>query len=119
MIYGIDSFYGNVINCYCQHLIYEVHFLCRKSKDKICSFHSDCWRRSSIGVELAGEIASDFSDMKVTLVHKGPGLLEYIGEKAVDKTLKWLKSKNVEVKLDQAVNLNGATDGHHKISRTG
>lgn len=57
--------------------------------------------------------------MKVTLVHKGPGLLEYIGEKAVDKTLKWLKSKNVEVKLDQAVNLNGATDGHHKISRTG
>lgn len=70
------------------------------------------------GVELAGEIAVDFPDKKVTLVHKGPRLLEFIGSKAADKTLRWLKSKNVEVKLNQAVNLNSDTDGHNKIYRT-
>ncbi|XP_050899999.1 uncharacterized protein LOC127106737 [Lathyrus oleraceus] len=69
------------------------------------------------GVELAGEIAVDFPDKKVTLVHKGPRLLEFVGAKAADKTLKWLKSKNVDVKLDQAVDLNSASDGH-KIYRT-
>ncbi|KAK7342052.1 hypothetical protein VNO80_24994 [Phaseolus coccineus] len=69
------------------------------------------------GVELAGEIAVDFPNKKVTLVHKGSRLLEFIGEKAGNKTLKWLKSKNVVVKLDQRVNLNGFTDGQ-KIYRT-
>lgn len=63
------------------------------------------------GVELAGEIAVDFPDKKVILVHKGSRLLEFIGAKAGDKTLKWLKSKNVVVKLDQRVNLSGFTDG--------
>lgn len=52
-------------------------------------------------------------------MHKGSRLLEFIGEKASVKTLKWLKSKNVEVKLGQSVDLNGVTetDGH-KIYRT-
>lgn len=68
-------------------------------------------------MELAGEIAVDFPDKKVTLVHKGPRLLEFIGAKAGDKTLKWLKSKNVEVKLEQAVDLKSAADGH-KVYRT-
>ncbi|CAJ1979102.1 unnamed protein product [Sphenostylis stenocarpa] len=69
------------------------------------------------GVELAGEIAVDFPDKKVILVHKGSRLLEFIGEKAGNKTLKWLKSKNVVVKLEQRVDLNGFTDGQ-KIYRT-
>ncbi|KAK2380049.1 apoptosis-inducing factor protein A [Trifolium repens] len=70
------------------------------------------------GVELAGEIAIDFPDKKITLVHKGPRLLEFIGAKAADKTLKWLKSKKVEVKLEQAVDLNSTTDGERKIYQT-
>ncbi|XP_057955688.1 uncharacterized protein LOC131149336 [Malania oleifera] len=63
------------------------------------------------GVELAGEIAVDFPDKRVTLVHNGSRLLEFIGQKASDKTLDWLTSKGVEVKLEQSVNLNSATDG--------
>ncbi|XP_039045098.1 apoptosis-inducing factor homolog A-like [Hibiscus syriacus] len=61
------------------------------------------------GVELAGEIVTDFPDKKVTLVHKGPRLLEFIGAKASDKALRWLKSRKVEVKLEQAVDLNSTT----------
>ncbi|KAJ1440752.1 hypothetical protein SESBI_01825 [Sesbania bispinosa] len=62
------------------------------------------------GVELAAEIAVDFPDKKVTIVHKGSRLLEYIGTKASRKTLKWLKSKKVEVKLEQSVDLDSFTD---------
>ncbi|KAK4369606.1 hypothetical protein RND71_013398 [Anisodus tanguticus] len=63
------------------------------------------------GVELAAEIAVDFPQRKVTLVHDGSRLLEFIGPKASDKTLEWLKSKNVEVKLMQSVDLSNTSDG--------
>ncbi|XVE79173.1 hypothetical protein DITRI_Ditri14bG0036700 [Diplodiscus trichospermus] len=63
------------------------------------------------GVELAGEIATDFPEKKVTLVHKGPRLLEFIGTKAADKALSWMISKKVEVILEQAVDLNSTSDG--------
>ncbi|KAK6141912.1 hypothetical protein DH2020_024343 [Rehmannia glutinosa] len=63
------------------------------------------------GVELAAEIAFDFRNKKVTLVHEGSRLLEFIGPKAADKTLEWLKSKNVEVKLRQSVDLNNCSEG--------
>ncbi|GMI84114.1 hypothetical protein like AT3G44190 [Hibiscus trionum] len=69
------------------------------------------------GVELAGEIATDFPGKKVTLVHKGPRLLEFIGTKASDKSLGWLRSKKVEVKLEQAVDLNSTSDGS-RVYRT-
>lgn len=62
------------------------------------------------GVELAAEIAVDFPDKKVTIVHKGSRLLEYIGPKASRKTLKWLKSKKVDVKLEQSVELNSSSE---------
>lgn len=62
------------------------------------------------GVELAGEIAVDFPDKKVTLVHIGSRLLEFIGPKAANKTLHWLKSKKVEVKLEQRVNLDSVSE---------
>ncbi|XVF69252.1 hypothetical protein PTKIN_Ptkin11bG0066100 [Pterospermum kingtungense] len=64
------------------------------------------------GVELAGEIATDFPEKKVTLVHKGPRLLEFIGLKAGAKSLRWLTSRRVEVKLEQAVDLNSTSDGN-------
>lgn len=63
------------------------------------------------GVELAGEIAVDFPEKKVTLVHKGSRLLEFIGPKAGDKTLDWLISKKVDVKLGQRVNLESVSEG--------
>ncbi|KAK7404869.1 hypothetical protein VNO78_05890 [Psophocarpus tetragonolobus] len=62
------------------------------------------------GVELAAEIAVDFPDKKVTIVHKGTRLLEYIGTKASSKTFKWLKSKNVDVKLEQSVELSSSSE---------
>ncbi|CAA0825253.1 FAD/NAD(P)-binding oxidoreductase family protein [Striga hermonthica] len=63
------------------------------------------------GVELASEIAIDFPNTKVTLVHEGSRLLEFIGPKAADKALEWLRSKKVEVKLRQTVDLNNCSEG--------
>ncbi|KAI4322469.1 hypothetical protein L6164_022161 [Bauhinia variegata] len=70
------------------------------------------------GVELAAEIAVDFPEKKVTIVHKGSRLLEYIGPKASRKTHKWLKSKKVEVKLEQSVDLNSAEYGNKTYQTT-
>ncbi|KAJ8767737.1 hypothetical protein K2173_020677 [Erythroxylum novogranatense] len=64
------------------------------------------------GVEFAGEIAVDFPEKNVTLVHSGSRLLEFIGQKAADKALEWLRSKNVEVKLQQRVDLNSTADSN-------
>ncbi|OIW08467.1 hypothetical protein TanjilG_03143 [Lupinus angustifolius] len=69
------------------------------------------------GVELAGEIAVDFPEKKLTLVHKGSRLMEFIGAKAADKSLNWLKSRKVEVKFEQTVDLDSVKDGH-KIYQT-
>ncbi|MCD7461647.1 hypothetical protein HAX54_046730 [Datura stramonium] len=41
-------------------------------------------------------------------------LLEFIGPKASDKTLGWLKSKNVEVKLMQSVDLSNNTSSGNR-----
>ncbi|GFP95666.1 apoptosis-inducing factor homolog a [Phtheirospermum japonicum] len=68
------------------------------------------------GVELAGEIVVDFPDKKVTLVHRGSRLLEFIGEKAGKKALNWLTSKKVEVILGQSVDLNTASNGAYRTS---
>lgn len=68
------------------------------------------------GVELAGEIAVDFPDKKVKLVHRGDRLLEFIGENAGKKALNWLISKKVEVILGQSVNLDDSSDGTYKTS---
>ncbi|XP_039131489.1 apoptosis-inducing factor homolog B-like [Dioscorea cayenensis subsp. rotundata] len=62
------------------------------------------------GVELAGEIAVDYPDKKVTVVHKGSRLLEFIGQKAADKTLDWLTAKKVEVLLNQTVDLDSVSE---------
>ncbi|EPS72697.1 hypothetical protein M569_02057, partial [Genlisea aurea] len=68
------------------------------------------------GVELAAEIIVDFPDKKVTLVHRGSRLMEFIGEKAGKKTLDWLVSKKVEVILGQSVDLKSASDGVYVTS---
>ena len=71
------------------------------------------------GVELAAEIAVDFPEKKVTLVHKGPRLLEFVGEKAAHKAFDWLASKKVEVILNQSVDLNSASDGNKTYRTSG
>ncbi|GAB2218922.1 hypothetical protein Droror1_Dr00002155 [Drosera rotundifolia] len=63
------------------------------------------------GVELAGEIAIDFPEKKVILVHRGSRLLEFIGWKASKKALDWLVSKKVGVILDHSVNLGLLSEG--------
>lgn len=68
------------------------------------------------GVELAGEIAYGFPGKKVTLVHRGSRLLEFIGEKASKKALDWLTSKNVEVIMGQSVDLDSCSNGVYKTS---
>ncbi|TKY67022.1 Apoptosis-inducing factor-like A [Spatholobus suberectus] len=70
----------------------------------------DQYKGGPTGVELAAEIAVDFPAKKVTIVHKGTRLLEYIGPKASRKTLKWLKSKKVDVKLEQSVELSSSAE---------
>lgn len=62
-------------------------------------------------MELAGEIAVDYPEKNVTLIHRGPRLLEFIGQKASNKALNWLKSKRVEVLLEQSVDLDSITEG--------
>ncbi|KAE8668328.1 hypothetical protein F3Y22_tig00112343pilonHSYRG00145 [Hibiscus syriacus] len=52
---------------------------------------------------------TDFPNKTVTLVHKGPRLVEFVGTKVSDKALRWLKSRKVEVKLEQAVDLSSTT----------
>lgn len=68
------------------------------------------------GVELASEIIADFPAKKVTLVHRGSRLLEFIGESASKKALNWLTSKKVEVILGQSVDVNSPTDGVYRTS---
>ncbi|VFQ96499.1 unnamed protein product [Cuscuta campestris] len=67
------------------------------------------------GVELAAEIAVDFPKKKVTLVHRGSRLMEFVGEKASKKAFDWLISKKVEVILGQSVDLNSASNGVYKL----
>lgn len=68
------------------------------------------------GVELAGEIAVDFPNKKVILVHRGSRLLDFLGEKAGKKALDWLISKNVEVIMGQSVELDSASNGVYRLS---
>lgn len=68
------------------------------------------------GVELAGELVVDFPDKKVTLVHRGSRLLEFIGAKASKKALDWLASRKVEVLLNQSVDINSSSGGTYQTS---
>ncbi|KZV30558.1 apoptosis-inducing factorA [Dorcoceras hygrometricum] len=71
------------------------------------------------GVELAAEIAVDFPEKRVTLVHDGSRLLEFIGLKAANKTLEWLKSKKVEVKLQQSIDVDNISTGSKTYKTSG
>lgn len=63
------------------------------------------------GVELAAEIAVDFPEKRVKLVHHGSRLLEFIGSKASQKALDWLTARGVEVSLNQLINQHALSEG--------
>ncbi|GJZ75414.1 FAD/NAD(P)-binding oxidoreductase family protein [Tanacetum coccineum] len=63
------------------------------------------------GVQLVGKIAVDFLEKKITLLHKRERLLGFLGPKAFKKTLDWLTSNQIEVKLVQTVNLEDVAYG--------
>lgn len=90
---------------------YESEFKKIKSHDSILIVGG-----GPTGVELAGEISVDFPEKKVTLVHRGSRLLEFVGPKASKKALDWLISKKVEVLLEQSVNLDNVSDGIYQTS---
>ncbi|XP_065868977.1 uncharacterized protein [Euphorbia lathyris] len=69
------------------------------------------------GVELAGEIAVDFPEKHITLVHNGSRLMEFMGPKGAGKALKWLRSKKVDVKLEQRVDINSTSELDGNSSR--
>ncbi|XP_031486165.1 uncharacterized protein LOC116254744 [Nymphaea colorata] len=62
------------------------------------------------GVELAGEIAVDFPEKQITIVHKGSRLLEFVGPKASEKALAWLTSRKVQVLFNQEISLEQLDD---------
>ncbi|KAM7272556.1 hypothetical protein ACFE04_027219 [Oxalis oulophora] len=68
------------------------------------------------GVELAAEIVVDYPGKKVTLVHRGTRLMDFVKPKASRKALSWLQSKGVDVKLNQSVNLDSPKDGTYVTS---
>lgn len=55
----------------------------------------------------------------MTLVHKGSRLLEFIGQKASNKALDWLTSKNVEVLLGQSINVNCTSEDNKVFTTSG
>lgn len=67
-------------------------------------------------MELAAEIAVDYPYKKVTIVHRGSMLLEFIGETASNKVVHWLKQRKVDIILGQSVDVNNAKDGVYKTS---
>jgi NADH dehydrogenase FAD-containing subunit len=62
-----------------------------------------------VGVELAAEIVTDFPKKKVTLVTRGPHLIEFLGPKPGEKTENWFKKKGVEVILSDSLDLNSVS----------
>lgn len=72
-----------------------------------------------VGVELAGEIVTDFPNKKVTLVHGGDRLIEFLGPKASTKALKWLQSKKVTVLLNERIDTTEALAGPNYVTKKG
>lgn len=72
-----------------------------------------------MGVELAGEIVTDFPNKKVTLVHGGSRLIEFLGPKASTKALKWLQSKKVKVILNDRIDITEGLAGPNYVTKNG
>ncbi|KAG9444407.1 hypothetical protein H6P81_015747 [Aristolochia fimbriata] len=70
------------------------------------------------GVEFCAELVTAFPNKKITLVHSGPRLMEFVGTKAATKCYEWLAARNVDILLEQTVNLEAVTEeGTYETSR--
>ena len=67
-------------------------------------------------MEFAAEVADQFPDKKITMVHRGSRLLEFIGSKASQKAMEWLSSKKVHIMLGQSIHLKSASEGLYETS---
>jgi NADH dehydrogenase FAD-containing subunit len=59
-----------------------------------------------VGIETAGEIATDFPQVRVTLLSNRDKLIPYMPQAFSDKTLGVLREKNVEVIFNDSIDLN-------------
>ncbi|XP_047332577.1 apoptosis-inducing factor homolog B-like [Impatiens glandulifera] len=98
-----------------------------KKSDTLSSYHAESEKIKSAksilvigggptGVELAGEIAVNYCEKRVILVHRGSRLLEFISPKASKKAFDWLISKKVDVILDQHIELDHTELGVYRTS---
>lgn len=83
------------------HLILFVHFQVAKS-NKIVVIGG-----GPVGVELVGELASDFPDKKVTLMHNREQILDdRLSRKFVKKIQDGMKALKVETVLGERVDMD-------------
>jgi NADH dehydrogenase FAD-containing subunit len=59
-----------------------------------------------VGIETAGEIATDFPQVKVTLLSSSDKLIPYMPQAFSEKALAVLREKNVEVIFNDSIDLN-------------
>eukprot|EP00775_Hariotina_reticulata_P002211 gene2211-2526_t len=64
-----------------------------------------------LGVELAGEILTDYPDKVVTLVHSGARLLPTLPEKLGRAAAEWLLNKGCKIMLNDKLDTQAATTG--------
>ena len=62
-----------------------------------------------IGVEFAAEVATEFPGTKITLVHSGDRLVQFMKPKASQLALTWLQKKGVNVILNDRVKIDLGT----------
>ena len=83
------------------HFIFFVHFQVAKS-NKIVVIGG-----GPVGVELVGELASDFPDKKVTLMHNREQILDdRLSRKFVKKIQDGMKALKVETVLGERVDMD-------------
>ncbi|KAH1232484.1 Apoptosis-inducing factor A [Glycine max] len=104
------------------HMKNGIHCTCAQASIRSLPIHLLCFKQKPIQKKTSLKIKFAQS---ILIIGGGPTgvelagarLLEFVGAKAGDNTLNWLKSKNVVVKLEQSVDLNAFTDGQ-KIYQT-
>lgn len=86
-------------------------------QDRVLYFYKECKKLKAaksvlvvgggpVGVEFAAEVATDFPNIHVTIVHTGDHLVNFLKSKSSELTLKWLKRKKVEVIFNDVVKLD-------------
>lgn len=70
------------------------------------------------GVELVGELVTDFPDKNVTLVHGGSRLMEFISPRAGRLARTWLESKGAKLVFNDKVEVSPDQWGSSGVFKT-